>query len=166
MTTRDIPTVSLFAAISTILYWAIASVVVAAHLYLCHPAIVCRSLMAPNDIFALFIAPALVGLPAISGAVRQRRLGLLVMTLAISLIYALVQDNLGTARPHPGSYYRMFGLIYIDWRPILIHAVFTYPFLLVPMYFIERVGGDMCSSLVRMIIQIQTASTPDQTVST
>ncbi len=130
--------------VCTLLYWLVSLIVVFSHLKLSYPAITCRGYppMHAADIVALFVAPAVVGLPAVFGTPRLRWLGLLVMTGGIMIIYAMAMSNHADTRPHIGHLAGMPGLLWYNGLEVAIITIILYGPLLAVLYFLERVGGD------------------------
>lgn len=136
---------------ASMLFWISWTAILLAHLRLSYPAIICRGHppLDPDDLVALFIAPAFVGLPSIFGDTRRRLRGVLVGSAGFAIIYALVLINLNDTRPSIGHLAGIPGIVRTYHIGILVAAFVLYYPVALSLYFVECVIGDAIGFLGR-----------------
>lgn len=125
-----------------------------AHVRLCYPAMIDRGYppLMPEHFMSLFIAPLFVWLPSVFAERRTRSFGVTVGAVGFTLIYALVQTNLESARPHIGHTHGVFGMLQAQWLTLVMRIGILYVPMAITLYFLERVLGDTLGLRLRHLM--------------
>ncbi len=133
-----------------VLFWLAWALLLYLHFKLSHAAIVSRGHppLPPEDFTALFIAPLFVGLPAAFGDRNTRMRGVLIFSMGFAAIYAFAFLNLNSPRPHIGHPDGIYGIIQVGYIAYFVTVVTLYPPVLIAIFFLERVTGDIVHGIV------------------
>lgn len=113
----------------TILYVISAMTVVLLHAWLCYPAAISRGHppLPPFDLAAIFLAPLGMLIPPLFDdayndyTIRFRRSA--IIATAFGFIWAIVETNLGSSRPHIGHLAGVVGIFQHDGLMVLLLTV-------------------------------------------
>lgn len=129
------------------LFWLTWALLLLLHFKLSYSAIIARGHppLPPEDFTAMFIGPLFVGLPAAFGGRQIRWHGSLISSIGFAAIYALAFINLNSARPHIGHLVGISGIVLSSFIEYIATVLILYPPVLIAIYFLERVTGDIVS---------------------
>ncbi len=141
-----------------LLFWLTWTLLLLLHFKLSHSAIIARGHppLPPEDFTAMFIGPLFVGLPAAFGGRRIRWHGALISSIGFAAIYALAFINLNSARPHIGHLVGVYGIVQSSFIEYLAAVLILYLPVLIAIYFLERVTGDIVHGLTNRLVRLAT----------
>jgi hypothetical protein len=129
---------------SDLLYWQAVIGVILAQFALCYGAMTCRGYppMTENEIYQMLASPLVVWVPATFGSRVNRLRGIMIMSLALTILLSMVYVN-GDIRPSVGSHSGPLGILKAYFVQILFLTAFFTPIAFFALYHFERVTGDV-----------------------
>ena len=129
---------------SDLFFWQAVFAVVVSQFLLCYDAMTCRGFppMTETELNKLLLSPVFAWIPAVFGNRVDRMRGVLVMTVSLTFCLTMVYIDDGVC-PSTGSLAGPIGIIQDYFIGLLFMTAISAPFVFFPMYFFERVTGDI-----------------------